>query len=264
MTAKVKAEHPHSELNLAPTELDALEGGAHEKLASRVGGAVTLAVGMTKVFSSLPGMKQLTAYWYHFVIMFEALFILTLLETGTRVARFIFEETVLHVRGRIEAEGQESHKPNWALNISTSVLVCFLWGLLLYTGSISSLWRMMGIANQLLATIALAVGTSYLLKFAPKRIYALCTGIPLVFVVATVFAAGTQSVLMWLEELSGLDSASPQAWSLRLMCLLASVMLLLTLLIVVDAARRWYSFFNGRAIEPVASAAAPSAQGGTP
>ena len=84
-----------------------------------------------------------------------------------------------------------------------SVLVCFLWGYLLYSGNIATLWRMMGIANQLLATIALAVGTTYLLKHSPRRIYALATGIPLVFVVGTVFAAGILSIQNWRVELGG-------------------------------------------------------------
>ena len=158
-----------------------------KNLAGKTGGAVTLAVGMAKVFSSLPGMKALMGYWYHFVIMFEALFILTLLETGTRVARFIFQETVHQFLPKAVARRRDV---NLGLNIVLSATVCALWGYLLYSGNIATLWRMMGIANQLLATIALAVGTTYLLQHAPRRVYALCTGIPLVFVVATVFTAG--------------------------------------------------------------------------
>ena len=91
---------------------------------------------------------------------------------------------------------------NLGLNVALSVTVCALWGYLLYSGNFATLWRMMGIANQLLATIALAVGTTYLLKHAPKRAYALCTGIPLVFVVATVFTAGVQSIQSWWRELA--------------------------------------------------------------
>lgn len=226
MAQRVKRDH---NWDLKPVELASLEAGAKESLASRVGGAVTLAVGMAKVFAALPGMKQLTAYWYHFVIMFEALFILTLLETGTRVARFIFEETVSQFR-QVQIE---DHQPNWFRNIFTSVLVCFLWGYLLYTGSIDSLWRMMGIANQLLACIALAVGTTYLMKTASKRAYALCTGIPWVFVVGTVFTAGVQSIQRWWQEPGTM-----------LMCVLASVMLLLTGVITADAVRRWYGILS--------------------
>jgi len=245
-----------------PEKFAALERDAGEErsaegkggLAGKVGGAVTLAVGMSKVFSGLPGMKQLSAYWYHFVIMFEALFILTLLETGTRVARFIFEESLAQFR-RSTCEGRQ---PNWALNVTMSVLVCLLWGYLLYTGSIDNLWRMMGIANQLLATIALAVGTTYLLKSSPKRIYALCTGIPLVFVVVTVFTAGVQSIQGWSnglpvlqEQLSDLARGSKEytdlsreIFSLQLMRGLAGVMLTLTALIMGDALRQWYTILR--------------------
>jgi carbon starvation protein len=198
---------------------------------------------MAKVFSNLPGMRQLLGYWYHFVIMFEALFILTLLETGTRVARFIFQETAEQLLGRTSGGGE----PNWALNVSMSVTVCLLWGYLLYSGNIANLWRMMGIANQLLATVALAVGTTYLLKFAPRRIYALATGVPLVFVVATVFTAGVESIRSWLVELQGLDPASPDAFYLKLISALAGAMLVLSALVILDAARCWYALLRAPA-----------------
>ena len=157
-----------------------------EELSGRTAGAVTLALGMAKILANLPGMKPLMAYLYHFLIMFEVLFILTLLETGTRVARFIVEEAI----GQFRPGASERRKTSWSLNIATSVAVCFCWGYLLYTGNIDRLWRMMGIANQLLAVIGLAVGTTYLLLHAPKRVYALCTAIPFALVVASVFAAG--------------------------------------------------------------------------
>jgi carbon starvation protein len=232
-------------MDLSPKEFDDLQKSTGENnLAGKTGGAVTLAVGMSKVltnaitnvFPRMPGLDLLMAYWYHFVIMFEALFILTLLETGTRVARFIFQETIEQFRPRQSAE----REPNWVLNVVMSVLVCFLWGGLLYTGSIASLWRMLGIANQLLATIALAVGTSYLLSNSPKRIYALCTGIPLVFVVATVFTAGVESIRSWWQELGSLEPGSPDAISIQVMSVLASIMLVLSGLVVVDAVRRCY------------------------
>jgi carbon starvation protein len=223
-------------MDLAPKEFDALqESTGKEQLAGKTGGAVTLAVGMSKIFASLPGMKSLSAYWYHFVIMFEALFILTLLETGTRACRFIFQEAVeqfCHIPA-------EDHRPRWFLNVSLSTAVCFLWGYMLYTGSIETLWRMMGIANQLLAIIALAVGTSYLLVHSPKRIYALCTAVPLLFVVVTVFTAGVQSIQSWLIELATPGIEPAISFSLRLMCFLAGTMLILSAVIVADAVRRW-------------------------
>jgi carbon starvation protein len=222
--------------DMAPKEFDWLQQGSGEKnLAGKTGGAVTLAIGMAKIFSSLPGMKQLIGYWYHFVIMFEALFILTLLETGTRVARFIFEETAEHFFPRKSA----GHGPNWALNISMSLVVCALWGYLLYSGNIANLWRILGIANQLLATIGLALGTTYLLKYAPRRSYALCTGLPLAFVVVTVFWAVVESIQSWLEELQGLEPGTPDAFYLKLMCALAGIMLVLSAVVILDAVRSW-------------------------
>ena len=221
---------------------------------------------MAKIFSTLPGMKQLIAYWYHFVIMFEALFILTLLETGTRVARFIFQETVTQFPPNDHASRAST---NWALNVTMSVGVCLLWGYLLYTGNIDRLWRMMGIANQLLAAIALAVGTTYLLKCSPKRIYALCTGIPFVFVVATVFTAGVLSIQSWSAELADLQSQlaslagesqgvqelATKVFSLKLMRMLAGIMLVLSAVIIVDAVRKWYGILASEpqpAVQPAA------------
>lgn len=241
----VSTHQSTSSWDLTTKELPALEEGTKEKLAGRVGGAVTLAVGMAKVFSSFPGMKQLMAYWYHFVIMFEALFILTLLETGTRVARFVFQEATAQVTGKEVATG----KPNWFLNVSMSLLVCFGWGYLLYRGELATLWKMLGIANQLLASIALAVGTTYLLNHAPKRRYALCTGIPYVGVIITVFTAGVMNIQGWWAQTATV--AAEQVFLLKLMCGLAALMLFLTAVIAVDAARRWWNILVGGAARAV-------------
>ncbi len=229
--------------DLAPKELPALEKGVQENLVGRTGGAVTLAVGMAKVFSSLPLMKELMAYWYHFVIMFEALFILTLLETGTRVARFVFQETL----AQFNPQYQLGHHPNWGLNVTMSVVVCGLWGGLLYIGNLDTLWRMLGIANQLLATIALAVGTTYLLQHAPKRIYALCTGVPLVFALVTTFTAGVQSIQMWWQAP---ESDPMRLFLTRLACVLAGIMLTLTVIITLDTVRCWYGLLVNGAAQP--------------
>ena len=239
-----------------PRQIEMLEKGIEEKLANRPGGAVTLAVGMAKVFSAVPGMKHLMSYWYHFVIMFEALFILTLLETGTRVARFVFQEATEQFAGRDAAavrsdargdladgaaagmadEHRRMTQPRWGVNVAMSLVVCFGWGFLLYLGSLDTLWRMLGIANQLLASIALAVGTTYLLTHAPKRRYALCTGVPFVVIVTTVFTAGIRSVQGWWVEAA---AAPEKAFLLKLVCVLACIMLLFTAAIVVDTIRRW-------------------------
>jgi carbon starvation protein len=240
-------------LDMRPKEFDSLQESTGEhNLAGKTGGAVTLAVGMAKVFSKLPGMSNLMGYWYHFVIMFEALFILTLLETGTRVARFIFQETIQQF---LSEDLAKDRNIAITLNVALSLGVCGLWGYLLYSGNIATLWRMMGIANQLLATIALAVGTTYLLENAPRRRYAFCTGIPLVFAVATVFTAGVQSIQSWWNELAGLPAGSADALYLKLVSILAAIMLGLSALVVLDSVRRWYQLLRSPRVAAADAAA---------
>lgn len=223
-------------------ELPKLEKGVEEKLVGRTGGAVTLAVGMSKIFSSLPNMNHLMSYWYHFVIMFEALFILTLLETGTRVARFIFQESIAKFRSVSITEV----RADWKLNVSMSFIVCFLWGFLLYTGNLNSLWRMLGIANQLLAVIALSVGTAYLVQNSPKKIYALTTGLPLVFVICTVFTATVQSIQIWWHELADPSLSASGAFYIQLLCLLSAVLLLMTSLVVLSTTKVCFTMFKNQ------------------
>lgn len=248
-TALVTQAMQQYQWDLNPVELPMLEKGTQETLRGRASGAVTLAVGMAKVFSNLPGMKTLMSYWYHFVIMFEALFILTLLETGTRVARFVFQEALCQIRGT-----KMGGKPNWTMNVGVSILTCFLWGYLLYLGDLKTLWRMLGLANQLLATIALAVGTTYILLHASKRRYALCTGIPFIFVVVTVFTAGVMSIQSWWADLTKVPAS--EVFLLKLACLIGSAMLLLSALIVINAIWRWYEILSQPPVISMQSASA--------
>lgn len=227
-------------LDLRTHELPQLEREVGENLVGRTGGAVTLAVGMARIFSRAASSRGLMGYWYHFVIMFEALFILTLLETGTRVARFAVQEVIRQVR----PEDASPNRPNWAMNTAASVVTCFAWGYLLYTGNLNNLWTMLGIANQLLASIALAVGTAYLLQNAPKREYALCTAVPLLFVLGTTMTAAIVRVTEWQAKIPLLRATDPaQVFPQRLLVVLASLMLLLTAAIATDTAltcrRRW-------------------------
>ncbi len=201
-------------------------------LVGRTGGAVTLAVGMAKIFSSLPGMGALMSYWYHFAIMFEALFILTTVDTGTRVARFILQEALEGVRRR---KTLPTKARQWGMNILCGVIVCVAWGYLLYNNDIATIWPMFGIANQLLAAIALAVGTTIILQMAKKKVYALATLVPFVFVFATTLAAGVQS----LPALLKIGPVDP-AYKGLLNAGLTVAMLLLTLLITADAVRSWF------------------------
>ncbi|MCE5218773.1 carbon starvation protein A [bacterium] len=174
----------------SPETLGALGQMAQEvgekTLVGRTGGAVTLAVGMATIFRRLPGMDGLMSYWYHFAIMFEALFILTTIDTGTRVARFIVQEML----GRVNAKFQQG---TWLPGvILTSFAVSFAWFYLLHGGSVMTIWPMFGVANQLLGCIALAIGTTYILRNSAKRVYALTTFVPFLFMAVTVFTSGVQ------------------------------------------------------------------------
>jgi carbon starvation protein len=245
--------------DLRPREFDRLkaEAGVKEDLSGRTAGAVTLALGMAKVLANLPGMRTLTAYLYHFVIMFEALFILTLLETGTRVTRFILQELWQgapspRVSAAETAEIAAAHKTHWTFNVVTSLIVSSAWGYLLYVFEIGRLWLLMGVANQLLAAIGLAVGTTYLLRHAPKRAYALCTAIPFAVVVVTVFAAGLESLNLWWLRQAIPTLALDDVFSYRLMCGLVSVILLLGAVIVIGSVRRWMLLLAKETVQPAA------------
>jgi carbon starvation protein len=161
------------------SELIAMEKDVQESLHGRTGGAVTLAVGMARIFSeAVPGMRWLIKYWYHFAIMFEALFILTTIDAGTRIARFLVQEFL----GKI-------WKPLGDLNslpasVLATGLVVYGWGYFIYTGSVETIWPMFGMANQLLAVIALAVVATVLVNAGRGR-YAPLVLVPMLFVATT-------------------------------------------------------------------------------
>lgn len=170
------------------TNLPEIERMTGELLAGRTGGAVSLAAGMSVILSAIKGMKHLMSYWYHFAIMFEALFILTTVDTGTRVARYILQELVKFVNPRLG-------RANWLPGIILcSAAISFLWGYLVYNGDISTIWPMFGVANQLLATLALFVGTIFILKHSKKWQYCLITLLPGLFMFATTFVAGIDNL----------------------------------------------------------------------
>ena len=156
--------HTAEGFNLQPQEIDRLEQESGEKnLRGRTGGAVTLALGIAKIFDGIPGLGGFMKYWYHFAIMFEALFILTTIDTGTRVARFLVGE----FGGRFYKKLEE---PNWLPgSIVTSALVVAAWAAFIWSGSISTIWPMFGIANQLLAAVALCVATTIIINSGQAR-----------------------------------------------------------------------------------------------
>jgi carbon starvation protein len=176
-------------LGLHVKELPALSRSSGEVVAARTGGGVSLAVGMARVFSGLPGMKTLLAYWYHFAIMFEALFILTTIDTGTRIGRFLTQEMLARLRPEL------GKSTSLAGSLLATTLVVGGWTYFILTGNITTIWPMFGIANQLLACTALCVATTIVLREAPKRIYATVTILPLAFVCVTTITAGVESVV---------------------------------------------------------------------
>jgi carbon starvation protein len=183
-------------LGLHVKELPGLSQASGEVVAARTGGGVSLAVGMARVFSGLPGMKTLLAYWYHFAIMFEALFILTTIDTGTRIGRFLVQEMLARLpEGAVfSAPRKLGDSTSGAGGVVASLVVVGGWAYFILTGNISTIWPMFGIANQLLACTALCVATTIVLREAPKRLYALVTILPLTFVGVTTITAGVESV----------------------------------------------------------------------
>jgi carbon starvation protein len=211
------------------SDLPRLQENVGESIIGRTGGAVSLAVGMAQIFSSLPGLKSLMSYWYHFAIMFEALFILTTIDAGTRVARFILQEFL----GRF-------HKPfgrtDWLPgNLITSGIVVFFWGYFIYTGSVSTIWPMFGSANQLLAGIALAVGTSYLINHGKLK-YAWITFIPMVFVLIVTFSACILNILnIYIPQLD-----DPKTIVQGVINLILTLVIMLSVVIILrDAIPGW-------------------------
>jgi carbon starvation protein len=176
-----------AKLGMHSVNLNMFSAEVGENLAGRTGGAVSLAVGMAQIFRGLPGMSRLMGYWYHYAIMFEALFILTTIDTGTRVARYVLQELL----GKVHAPFASA---KWLPgNLMTTTLVVFGWGYLIYTGSISTLWPLFGTGNQLLATIALAVSTTFLINMGKAK-YAWITAVPMLFVGVTTLTAGVLSI----------------------------------------------------------------------
>ena len=233
-------------LNMTVTNLPALESAVRETVTGRTGGAVSLALGMAQIFAALPGMRHLLDYWYHFAIMFEALFILTTIDAGTRVARFLVGEFI----GRGYAPFA---RHDWMPGAMVStLLVVSAWAYFLWAGSISTIWPMFGIANQLLAAVALAVGTSVIINAGRAR-YAWVTLMPLAFVSVTTLSAGALSVRDNFYPMAvGPDVALHFQGYLN--AIVTVVMMVLVVVILSSAILRWVRVLNGT-LKPAESAA---------
>ncbi len=226
-------------LGIKVEELPTLSAASDEVVAARTGGAVSLAVGMARVFAGLPGMKGLLAYWYHFAIMFEALFILTTIDTGTRVGRFLLQEALGRVWPRM---GDTAWWPG-ALVTSAVIVVAFSYFIL--TGSIATIWPMFGIANQLLAAVALVVGTTIILRNATKARYALVTLLPLLFVGGTTLTAGVRALAQIYLPLARSPDAA-QASNGVVQSSVTAVLIVCVAIILVASARQWLHMLRAR------------------
>jgi carbon starvation protein len=246
---------------VTPEAMQALASQMGEtSLIARTGGAPSLAVGMAHIFSGLTsaiGGKTLTALWYHFAIMFEALFILTTIDTGTRVGRFMLQEIVGHVWPQF---GKTSWYPSVLLS---SGLVCAGWGYFLYQGvvdplgGINALWPLFGISNQLLAAVALCVATTILIKMGRQR-YAWVTLAPLVWIVVVTMTAGSQLVfstdpkLGFFARAAALaGSADPAAarrisFNYHLDAVITLFFMAVVALLIVTSAREWWLVLTKR------------------
>ena len=228
---------------LQHVNLESIEAAVGETVEGRTGGAVSLAVGMAMIFSALPGMQGLLAYWYHFAIMFEALFILTTIDSGTRVGRFLLQEAL----GKVYAPFART---DWLPGgfIATGLLVG-AWGYFIYTGQIDTIWPMFGVANQLLGCVALAVATTVLINTGKAR-YTWVTIGPLIFLAINTFYGGFLNIRdnYWPKAMSDVSSVSTQGYILSI-C--TAILMVLAVVILVSAVSKWSSLLsNGRAAVP--------------
>jgi carbon starvation protein len=262
---------------VTPEQMTALAAQVgEESLLARTGGAPSLAVGMAQIFSGVWGGPGMAALWYHFAIMFEALFILTTIDTGTRVGRFMLQEILGHVWKPL---GRTSWYPSIVLS---SALIVAGWAYFLYQGvvdplgGINSLWPLFGISNQLLAAVALCVGTTVLIKMGKAR-FAWVTLVPLAWLALVTFTAGWQKVfspdpkLGFLSQANAIESglqagrlpaaaqtaeaAQRMIFNARLDAVVALVFMAVAAMVIVVSAREWLLILRKR--KPVVMHEAP-------
>jgi carbon starvation protein len=225
-------------------------------LYNRTGGAPAFAVGMAHIFSHSLGGETLMALWYHFAIMFEALFILTVLDAGTRVARFMVQDALGHLYKPL---GRTSWYPSI---LATSALIVAAWGYFLWQGvkdplgGINSLWPLFGIANQLLGTVALCVATTIIIKMHRAR-YAAATLVPLAWLVAVTFTASWHKILDpnprvgFLAQAQALAAAPATSATARLIlnnrldAVVNGVLVVMVALVLAESMRQWMGILSG-------------------
>ena len=234
-----------------------------DTMFNRAGGAPTFAVGMAHMFASVAAGPTALALWYHFAIMFEALFILTTIDAGTRVGRFLLQDFLGNLWRPL------GNTRSWSANFFSSGLLVAAWGWFLYQGvvdplgGINTLWPLFGLANQLLSVVALCLGTTLLIKMQKTK-YLFVTLLPLCFMCAVTFSAGylkifsadpkigflsgARSLLQQAAAMTDLDKASQlvrQAGVWRVDAIVAALFLVLVLLIVLGSANQWWRLLRG-------------------
>ncbi len=228
-----------------------------QTLFNRTGGAPAFALGMAHIFSQSLGGTTLMAVWYHFAVMFEALFILTVLDAGTRVARFMIQDALGHLYAPL---GRTSWYPSI---LATSALIVASWGVFLWQGvkdplgGINSLWPLFGIANQLLATVALCVATTIIIKSGRAR-YSPVTLVPLCWLVVVTFTASWHKIfdpdprIGFLSQVRHLLAAPTNPISTRLIlnnrldALVTGALVAMVSLVLIESIRKWISVLTGR------------------
>lgn len=243
---------------VSPEQMQELADRVGEKtVQARVGGAPCLAVGMAEIFRQFIGGDRLAALWYHFAIMFEALFILTTLDAGTRVGRYLLQDAAARVAPWLSGSG-------WLANGITSTAFVAAWGYFLIAGvldplgGVRALWPLFGIANQLLAATALAIATTILVRTGRAR-FAAVPLVPLGFLLAVTVTAGIQKIfhpnpaIGFLAHARAAGTLPAQAFNDRLDAAIAGLFLVLVVTVVVSAARQWAGVLRGRIpVEPEA------------
>jgi carbon starvation protein len=215
-----------AKLGIAVVDLPRLAAEVGEQIQGRPGGAVSLAVGMAYIFDAVPLFKGMMAYWYHFAIMFEAVFILTAVDAGTRVGRYLLQEML----GRVYKPFADN---SWTPGIViTSALFTGSWGYLVYTGDISTIWPLFGMANQLLASCALIVGTTMLIRLGKAR-YAWVTAVPALLV---------YPIVMWAGYLNVTGNFMPK--QLYLLSSMSVILMFLITVVFIAAFSRWYELLK--------------------
>jgi len=233
-----------------------------QTLFNRTGGAPAFAVGMAHIFSNSLGGQAVMALWYHFALMFEALFILTVLDAGTRVGRFMIQDALGHLWKPL---GRTSWYPSI---LTTSAIIVAAWGYFLWQGvrdplgGINSLWPLFGIANQLLAGVALCVATTIIIKMHRAK-YALVTLAPLAWLVTVTFTASWHKIfdsdprigfLAQARQLATAGGNPRLIFNNRLDAVVTGILIALVSLLLIESVRQWIGLLSGRRVAQTAEA----------